>query len=629
MALLVLRGVTVSYGGPPLLDGVDLQIEPGERLCLVGRNGSGKSTLMRVLSGEITPDDGEIVRQGGVWVARLTQEVPHGTRGSVFDVVAAGLGNAGTLLAQYHQVSAELAAGGGDAALRTLEQVQQALEAAGGWELNRDVETVLSRLQLPADADFTQLSGGLKRRVLLAQSLVTRPDLLLLDEPTNHLDIEAINWLEEFLLGFGGTLLFVTHDRAFLRRLATRIVELDRGRLTSWPGDYDTYLRRKQETLESEATANALFDKRLAQEEVWIRQGIKARRTRNEGRVRALQALRRERQERRERQGGARIESNQGERSGQLVAEAQNVSFAYDGRSVVRDFSTTIMRGDKVGIIGPNGAGKTTLLRLLLGHLEPQQGTVRLGTKLEVAYFDQHRALLDEELSVLDNVAQGSEQITVNGQSRHVISYLQDFLFAPDRARTPVKALSGGERNRLLLARLFTQPANLLVMDEPTNDLDMETLDLLESLLVEFNGTLLLVSHDRAFLNDVVTSTLVFEGDGRVEEYVGGYDDWLRQRRPASAVPAAGAAARPAVRPEKAPAKAKLGYKEQRELEALPQRIEALEREREQLHDAMGSPEFYRLEKEAIADTQSRLAALEEELATAYERWEMLESLRD
>ncbi|GAB4300087.1 MAG: ATP-binding cassette domain-containing protein [Thiohalomonadaceae bacterium] len=627
MALLGLRGVTVSFGGPALLDGVDLSIERGERLCLVGRNGSGKSTLMKVLAAEIVPEDGEVVRQGGLKVARLSQEVPHGLAGSVYDVVAAGLGEAGALLAEYHQVSQQVAQHGSDDWLRRLEQVQQRLEAAGGWELNREVETVISRLELPSDASFASLSGGLKRRVLLAQALITRPDLLLLDEPTNHLDIDAIAWLEEFLLGFNGTLLFVTHDRTFLQRLATRIIELDRGRLTSWPGDFATYLRRKQEALDAEAGANALFDKKLAEEEAWIRQGIKARRTRNEGRVRALEAMRRERAERRERQGTARLQLNEAERSGKLVVEAEGVSFSYDGKPVIKDLSTVIMRGDKVGIIGPNGAGKTTLLRLLLGQLAPQQGSVRLGTKMEVAYFDQHRAILEEEKSVLDNVAQGSEQITVNGQSKHVMSYLQDFLFAPARSRTPVKALSGGERNRLLLARLFTQPANVLVMDEPTNDLDMETLELLESLLVDYSGTLLVVSHDRAFLNNVVTSTLVFEGEGRIGDYVGGYDDWLRQRRVAPAartaekvVPAA------AEMRDKSRPKAKLSYKEQRELETLPQRIEALEAEQQALHDAMGAPDFYQQDKAAITAVQERLAALEEELMAAYERWERLEA---
>jgi ATP-binding cassette subfamily F protein uup len=627
MALLGLRGITVSFGGPALLDGVDLSIERGERLCLVGRNGSGKSTLMKVLSGEIVPEDGEVVRQGGLKVARLTQEVPHGMTGSVYDVVAAGLGEAGALLAEYHHVSHELAVDCSDGMLRKLEQVQQRLEAAGGWELNREVETVLSRLELPAEAEFSALSGGLKRRVLLAQALITKPDLLLLDEPTNHLDIEAITWLEEFLLGFNGTLLFVTHDRSFLQRLATRIIELDRGRLTSWPGDFATYLRRKQEALDAEAGANALFDKKLAEEEVWIRQGIKARRTRNEGRVRALEAMRRERTERRERQGTARLQLNEADRSGKLVVEAEGVSFSYDGKPVIKDLSTVIMRGDKVGIIGPNGAGKTTLLRLLLGQLAPQQGSVRLGTKLEVAYFDQHRAILDEEMTVLDNVAQGSEQITVNGQSKHVMSYLQDFLFAPARARTPVKALSGGERNRLLLARLFTQPANVLVMDEPTNDLDMETLELLESLLVDYAGTLLVVSHDRAFLNNVVTSTLVFEGEGRIGDYVGGYDDWLRQRRSEPAarpVEKTAAAAAPAERRDKP--KAKMSYKEQRELETLPQRIETLEAEQQALHHAMSDPDFYQRDKAAITAMQDRLAALEDELAAAYERWEMLEA---
>jgi len=628
MALMTLRNVTLAFGGPPLLDGINLQIEPGERLCLVGRNGTGKSTLMKLLNGELQADGGEVVCEQGLRVARLTQEVPHDISGAVFDVIAEGLGKTGALLAEYHHISQQL--GDGDEKLMgKLERIQHELEAADGWLLNQKVESVVSRLGLPAETDFAALSGGLKRRVLLARELVREPNLLLLDEPTNHLDIESIAWLEEFLLGWNGTLLFITHDRMFLQRLATRIIELDRGKLTSWPGDYETYLRRKEEALEAEAQQNALFDKRLAQEEAWIRQGIKARRTRNEGRVRALKAMRDERSERRERSGKARIAAQGAERSGKVVIEATDIGFAYDGRTLFRDFSTAIMRGDKVGILGPNGSGKTTLLQVLLGKLAPQQGSVKLGTKLEIAYFDQHRAQLDEEASVLDNVAQGSDRVEINGQSKHIMGYLQDFLFTPERARSPVRSLSGGERNRLLLAKLFTKPSNLLVMDEPTNDLDVETLDLLEELLLEYPGTLLLVSHDRAFLNNVVTSTIAFEGEGRLNEYVGGYDDWLRQRRQETERAAAEKPKlAPAVQKEEnraAARRSKLSYKDQRELEALPKRIEELEAEVETLHETMGDPAFYQQEAAAIAEARERLEAVEQELAAAYVRWEALE----
>jgi len=630
MALLTLRNVTLAFGGPPLLDGINLQIEPGERLCLVGRNGTGKSTLMKLLNDELQADSGEVVRDKGLRVARLTQEVPRDLSGAVYDVVAGGLGRQGTLLAEYHHVSQQLAAGD-DKLLGKLEKIQHELEANDGWQLNQKVEAILSRLGLPADSEFSALSGGLKRRVLLARELVREPNLLLLDEPTNHLDIAAIDWLEEFLLGWNGTLLFITHDRMFLQKLATRIIELDRGQLTSWPGDYETYLKRKEEALEAEAQQNALFDKRLAQEEAWIRQGIKARRTRNEGRVRALKALRNERSERRERSGKATITAQGAERSGKVVIEATGIGFKYDGKSLFHDFSTTILRGDKVGILGPNGSGKTTLLQVLLGKLQPQQGTVKLGTKLEIAYFDQHRAQLDEEASVLDNVAEGSDRVEINGQSKHIMGYLQDFLFTPERARSPVRSLSGGERNRLLLAKLFTKPSNLLVMDEPTNDLDVETLDLLEELLLDYPGTLLLVSHDRAFLNNVVTSTIAFEGKGGLHEYVGGYDDWLRQRpkREEAGAEKEKSKAKPQSKSEPAPAKkAKLSYKDQRELDALPQRIEELEGEVESLHGQMADPAFYQQEGEVIAATKEKLESVEQALAEAYERWETLEELR-
>ncbi|MAT64162.1 MAG: ABC transporter ATP-binding protein [Gammaproteobacteria bacterium] len=625
MSLLSFRDVTLQYGDPPLLDRVSFRIEAGERLCLIGRNGAGKSTLLRLVAGDLLPDDGRIQRADGLRVAQLAQEIPQETRGSVFHVVARGLGEVGSLVERYHALTHAIAAGE-LGRMDELEQCQHALEAAGGWEINQRVETVLSKLGLDPDAELERLSGGLKRRVLLAQALVSQPDLLLLDEPTNHLDIDAITWLEEFLLGWQGALLFITHDRAFLRRLATRIIELDRGHLTDFPGDYDTYLRRKAELLEEEERHNALFDKKLAQEEAWIRQGIKARRTRNEGRVRALQQLRRERAERREHAGSARLRVQAGERSGKLVVEAENAGFAYNGKPVIRELNTTILRGDKVGIIGPNGAGKTTLLQLLLGELEPTSGHIRRGTHLEIAYFDQYRAALDETATVLDNVGQGRDRLNINGQDRHVISYLQDFLFSPARARQPVSALSGGERNRLLLAKLFTRPANVLVLDEPTNDLDTDTLELLEELLIDYTGTVLLVSHDRAFLNNIVTSSLVFEGEGRVNEYVGGYDDWLRQRTPVAAAATDPADTKPeAKKPRPAARAARRSYKDQRELEALPQRIESLEAEQAALTGEMSRPEFYQQDKTEIARAQARLSELESELEQAYARWEALE----
>ena len=627
MPLLTLRNISLAFGGPPLLDGVNLLIEPGERLCLVGRNGTGKSTLMKLINGEIVADGGELVRQPGLKVARLVQEVPHELEGEVFDVVAQGLGEAGKLLADYHHVVQQM--GDGDMSLMDkLEKIQHKLEAVDGWTLNQRVEAVISRLSLPAETQFSQLSGGMKRRVLLARELVREPDLLLLDEPTNHLDIESIRWLEEFLLNWQGSLLFITHDRMFLQHLATRIIELDRGQLSSWPGNYQTYLQRKEEALEAEATQNALFDKRLAQEEVWIRQGIKARRTRNEGRVRALKAMRDERCERRERGGKANIALQAGERSGKLVIEASHISMQYDGRVLIDDFSTTIMRGDKVGILGPNGTGKSTLLKILLGQLAPQQGEVKQGTKLEIAYFDQHRAALDEDATVIDNVSDGSDRVMVNGQSKHIMGYMQDFLFSPERARSPVRSLSGGERNRLLLAKLFSKPANLLVMDEPTNDLDVETLDLLEELLLDFSGTLLLVSHDRAFINNVVTSSIVFESDGMVKEYVGGYDDWLRQRDTVQAVKVADkpvVTVKPVAKPE--PKKVRLSYKDQRELDTLPGQIEAWEAGLEALNAKMGEPDFYQQDKALIAAIQDDLAELEQKLAVAYARWDELEQL--
>jgi ATP-binding cassette subfamily F protein uup len=627
MALLSLKQITVSFGGPNLLDKVDFQLDRGERVCLVGRNGAGKSTLMKLIDGQIKQDSGEMLSQG-LKIARLEQEVPAGTDGTIFDVVAQGLGDIAPLLIEYHQVLHELETDSSEAVLAKLEKAQHKLEAQDGWSVEQRVEAVISRLSLNPDMQFSALSGGMKRRVLLAQALVTEPDILLLDEPTNHLDIASITWLEEFLKSYSGTLLFITHDRTFLQALATRIVQLDRGQLTSFPGDYESYLKRREELLAEEEQQNALFDKKLAQEEIWIRQGIKARRTRNEGRVRALQQLRRERSQRREKQGNVKMQLQEAARSGKLVLEAENISQSYDGRSLFKDFNTVIQRGDRIGVIGPNGCGKSTLLSILLGRAKPESGDVKLGTNLEVAYFDQLRSQLDEELSVAENVGQGSDHVDIGDSRKHIMGYLQDFLFTPQRARTPVKALSGGERNRLLLAKLFTQPANLLVLDEPTNDLDAETLDLLEDLLMNYQGTLLLVSHDRSFLNNVSTSTIVFDDDGEVREYVGGYDDWLHQREQDKQAIAAKQKATVKPVPKKAePTKKKstLTYQEQLDLEALPKQIEQLETKQTELHEEISKPEFYQQAAELVAKTQDQLATLEAELEQAYERWEILE----
>jgi ATP-binding cassette subfamily F protein uup len=627
MALLSLKQITVSFGGPNLLDKVDFQLDRGERVCLVGRNGAGKSTLMKLIDGQIKQDSGEMLSQG-LKIARLEQEVPAGTDGTIFDVVAQGLGDIAPLLIEYHQVLHELETDSSEAVLAKLEKAQHKLEAQDGWSVEQRVEAVISRLSLNPDMQFSALSGGMKRRVLLAQALVTEPDILLLDEPTNHLDIASITWLEEFLKSYSGTLLFITHDRTFLQALATRIVQLDRGQLTSFPGDYESYLKRREELLAEEEQQNALFDKKLAQEEIWIRQGIKARRTRNEGRVRALQQLRRERSQRREKQGNVKMQLQEAARSGKLVLEAENISQSYEGRSLFKGFNTVIQRGDRIGVIGPNGCGKSTLLSILLGRAKPESGDVKLGTNLEVAYFDQLRSQLDEELSVAENVGQGSDHVDIGDSRKHIMGYLQDFLFTPQRARTPVKALSGGERNRLLLAKLFTQPANLLVLDEPTNDLDAETLDLLEDLLMNYQGTLLLVSHDRSFLNNVSTSTIVFDDDGEVREYVGGYDDWLHQREQDKQAAAAKQKATVKLVPKKAePTKKKstLTYQEQLDLEALPKQIEQLETKQTELHDEISKPEFYQQAAELVAKTQDQLATLEAELEQAYERWEILE----
>ena len=627
MSLLQLKQLTVSFGGPNLLDKIDFQIDKGERVCLVGRNGAGKSTLMKVIAGDISADAGEMAGINNLKIARLEQEVPAGTKGNVFDVVAAGLGKIAPLLVDYHHIVQQLQHDHSEAILARLEKAQHQLEAADGWSLEQQVETVISKLSLDADAEFASLSGGMKRRVLLAQALVKAPDILLLDEPTNHLDIASITWLEGFLKSYGGTLLFITHDRSFLQALATRIVMLDRGQISSYPGDYRNFLDKREAMLAAEAEQQAQFDKKLAQEEVWIRQGIKARRTRNEGRVRALEKLRKERSQRRDLQGNVNMQLQEADRSGKLVVEVEDISQGYDGKTLFTDFTTSIQRGDRIGIIGPNGCGKSTLLSILLGREQPQSGTVKLGTNLQIAYFDQLRSQLDEQANVVDNVGQGRDFVEINGSRKHIIGYLQDFLFTPERARTPVKALSGGERNRLLLAKLFTQPANLLVLDEPTNDLDAETLELLEDLLLGFAGTLLLVSHDRSFLNNVVTSCIVFDDDGDVREYVGGYDDWLNQRQSRTEKPAAKNPSNTTTQPAKtAKKKSTLTYQEQLDLKALPQEIEKLEQQQAALTEKMSEPDFYQQAADKITEAQQQLAALEAELEVTFDKWAALEA---
>lgn len=604
MALVSLLDVSLSFGGAPLLDQVNLQIDRGERVCLVGRNGAGKSTLMKVISGELEADEGQVFRSPpDAVIATLRQEVPAGITGTVQQVIE---GDGGSY------------------------------EEHNDWERHDRVERLIEKMGLPAEMEFGSLSAGQKRRVLLARGLVEEPQLLLLDEPTNHLDIESIQWLEEFLLEWGGALLFVTHDRAFLRKLATRIVEVDRGKLVGWACDYDTFLVRKQAVLEAEEVQRAQFDKKLAQEEEWIRRGVRAQRSRAQNRIHALQTMRAERAARRERAGTAKMTAQEAERTGFKVVTCENVSFRYEDRWIVRDFNARVERGDKIGIVGPNGAGKTTLLRLLLGQLAPQSGTVQAGTKLEIVYFDQLRAQLDETMRVQDAVADGNATVTINGRTRHVISYLEDFLFEPTRARTPIKALSGGERNRLLLARLFTKPANVLVLDEPTNDLDAETLELLEDMLVEFGGTVLLVSHDRAFLNEVSTSLFVFEGEGQIGEYVGGYDDWQKERvvRAAAAAAAAEKAKRDAAekaRPGGTGAAASgkkvrtLNNRERAELGELPKRIEALEAEQVKLTETLADPAFFKKGGTEVSKATARLQEIEVELPAAYARWTELE----
>lgn len=600
MTLISVKELGIGFRGPALLDGVNFQIEPGQRIGLLGRNGAGKTTLMKLLSGQMEPDSGQIQVHAGVHVTMLKQDVPQDIQASIFDVVHEGL------------------------------RVDEDAEAEP-WKAQNEVEQILSRMNLDGAGRFEELSSGMKRRVLLAQALVSKPDLLLLDEPTNHLDIDSIDWLEGFLLKTRASFLFVTHDRVFLRKLATRILEIDRGRLFDWTCDYETFLKRKQDALAAEEKQNALFDKRLAEEEAWIRKGIKARRTRNEGRVRALKVMREERSGRRDKVGTSNLKIQEASKSGNLVVEAEGVSFSYGDHHVFTDFSTTIMREDKVGIIGRNGAGKSTLLKTLLGQLEPKTGKVKVGTNLQIAYFDQLRQQLDEDATVQQNVGQGSDSVVINGAKKHVLGYLQDFLFAPERARTQVKFLSGGEKNRILLAKLFAQPANVIVLDEPTNDLDAETLELLEEKLVQFSGTVLMVSHDREFLNNVVTSTIVFEEDG-LREYVGGYDDWQRQAASRKSID------QPSLSDSKGKSKKKrerkednkpkkMSFKEKRELEQLPESIETIEAEIESLTQTMADPEFYQGPKETIADVQKKMNQLNSDLQTAYARWEELEAM--
>jgi len=632
MVLVRLKQAELAFGDHVLLDKVDLDIQSGERLCVVGRNGEGKSTLLKILNRQVQTDDGRVEYRDMLRISALQQELPQTTHTPVYDVIAEGLGDVGQAIAQYHDESAK----GADADLKKLEQLQTRIEAADGWRWQQKVESIIQKLNLPGEAMFSELSGGWQRRVMLARALVVEPDLLILDEPTNHMDVATIEWLEEQLKQFNGALVFISHDRAFVQNLATRIVELDRGNLYQWQGDYLSFVEYREKRLEDEATQNALFDKRLSEEEKWIRQGVKARRTRNEGRVERLKEMRKERVSRREVQGSANISMNAAESSGRQVFEIEHLTYAWKDVMQVNDFSTTVMRGDRIGLIGPNGVGKSTLLKLLLGKMQPQAGSIKVGTKLEVAYFDQARHQLDEEKSIADNVADGKDQVEVNGQSRHIIGYLGDFLFAPARARTPVKALSGGERNRVLLAKLFLKPCNLLVMDEPTNDLDVETLELLEERLMEYKATLLLVSHDRAFIDNVVTQLWVFGENGVIDEQVGGYSDWQERMKARAQAPQAasqtnaGGAAKNvqqsnAVTP--AEPKKKLSYKLQRELDALPEKIAKAEAKRDVLAAQTADANFYNGDAEQIQAVLAQLAEAEGAVEALEERWLELEDM--
>ncbi|RLC01927.1 MAG: ABC transporter ATP-binding protein [Deltaproteobacteria bacterium] len=628
MALIGMRDVCWGFVDPPLLENITFQIEKGERVCLVGRNGVGQSTLLKLLGGQMIPDSGDVWRQQGVSVAALEQDVPAEFDGTIFDVVAEGLGKTGRALVEHNRICRQTETRVTPQLAKRRDELQHMLDVGNGWELLTGVENILSRTRLNPENLFADLSAGLKRRTLFARSLAGKPDILLLDEPTNHLDIDTIIWMEDFILRHVKTLLFITHDRTFLKKIAGRILELDRGRLVSYGVDYATYLKGKQAALEVEDVQNGVFDKKLSQEEAWIRKGIKARRTRNQGRVRSLQKMRAAHQARRRKTGNVRLQVQDAERTGKLVLDARKVSFSYGQTPIVEDFSTVIMRGDKVGIIGPNGVGKTTLLKILLKTVNPATGSVRHGTNLQVIYFDQLRAQLDEQKTVRENIVAGNDFIVFNGRKRHVIGYLQDFLFSPERCRTPVYVLSGGEKNRLMLAKLFTQPANVLVLDEPTNDLDAETLELLEELIFEYQGTLLLVSHDRDFLNNVVTSTIVFEGNGQVVEYVGGYDDWLRQRpqRGAKSRPEKNIRKKPPPKPGASQSR-KLGYMQNREMQNLPQKIEALESAQKELFAILSDPLFYKKGKDEMIRAKLDLHRVEREIETAYRRWEELETM--
>ncbi|MEZ7751593.1 ABC transporter ATP-binding protein [Haemophilus sputorum] len=640
MALLNLSNAYLGFGDHPLLDHTELHIEPNERVCLVGRNGAGKSTLMKVLAGEIQLDDGKLTLEKDIVVTRLEQDPPRHVQESVFDYVAEGIAHLSDLLKQYHHISQQMQTDYSDELLTKLSHIQAQLEHNNGWQFENRIQDTLKLLELDPDKKLCELSGGWVRRAALARALVADPDILLLDEPTNHLDVEAITWLEDLLLNFKGSIIFISHDRSFIRKMATRIVDLDRGKLVSYPSNYDLYLETKAEDLRVEELQNALFDKKLAQEEVWIRQGIKARRTRNEGRVRALKKLREERRNRREVQGSAKIQIDQSTRSGKIVFDIENASYEVAGKTLLKNFSATIQRGDKIALVGANGCGKTTFIKLLLGELQPTSGTIHCGTKLEVAYFDQYRAELDLEKTVMDNVADGKQDIEVNGVKRHVLGYLQDFLFPPKRAMTPVKALSGGERNRLLLAKLLLKPNNLLILDEPTNDLDVETLELLEELLTDYQGTLIIVSHDRQFIDNTVEECFFFEGDGVVNKYIGGYFDAKQQQIQYHASLAANSqnvkkneplAIEPvkAEKPKAEQKKVKLSYKEQRELEALPAQMEALEAEMEALQTEVNSADFFSKEASYTQAQLQKLAEAEMALEQAFERWEQLENIKN
>jgi ATP-binding cassette subfamily F protein uup len=627
MALLSLQDVSISFGGSPVLDKVSMQVEKGERVCLLGRNGEGKTTLLKLISGEIKPDSGTIALQKGSSIAGLSQELPAELTGSVYDVVATGLGEIGVLLEEYRHLTMRLSQGTDHSVLKRMNVLQDQLEREKVWQVRQRVESVLSRLAVEPDVRVETLSVGIRRRVLLARALVAEPEILLLDEPTNHLDINSINWMEEFLEKYRGTLLFVTHDRMFLQRLATRIVEIDRGRLFSADCGYRIFLERRKAVLEAEDAQRGGFMRKLAKEETWIRKGVKARRTRNEGRVQALIKMREEQQSWRMRAGSVKIRIPEAETTGNLVIEAIGVSHGFGEKTLIKDFSVKILRGDRIGIIGPNGIGKSTLLRILLGEIVPNQGKIRTGTRLEIVYFDQLREQLDGDKTVQDNVADGKDVIDINGSQRHVLGYLKEFLFSPDQAKSPTRILSGGERNRLLLARLFARPCNVLVLDEPTNDLDIETLELFEERLLDYSGTILLVSHDREFLNNVVTSTLVFEPDGAIREYAGGYDDWLSQRvLPVTKKKAVKERPAEKVRIKKERPR-KLTFREGKELEALTGRIELLEQEQKELYKQLGDPGFYKGGGDRVAPARIRVDTLQRELDEAYARWEELESI--